>query len=170
MIAPIPHLNLKSVTNSKTNLDLFATPTQVRDVALNLLARREHSILELKHKLVRRGFTSATVKMVLDQLVAEDLLNETRYAEVYAYHRVDKGYGPLRIRQELRERGVEDAIVSAILGELDDLWMKKLTQVQRKRFGEPLPRGIAEQARQTRFLRHRGFTLEQIRHLFRKTL
>lgn len=158
------------MTNYKTNPELVdATPAQVRNTALNLLARREHSVLELQHKLARRGFASAMVNVVLDQLVAEDLLNETRYAEVYAHHRVDKGYGPLRIRQELRERGVEDAIVSAILAELDDLWMKKLAQVQRKRFGELLPKDIGEQARQTRFLRHRGFTLEQIRCLFRKT-
>ena len=158
------------MTNSKTSPESTdTTPAQVRNIALNLLARREHSILELQHKLSRRGFAAAMIDVILEQLVAEDLLNEARYAEVYAYHRVDKGYGPLRIRQELRERGVENAIVADVLAELDDLWMKKLAQVQRKRFGESLPKSMSEQARQLRFLRHRGFTLEQIQCLFRKT-
>ena len=140
---------------------------KVRQVALGLLARREHSILELHHKLSRRGFTPAQVESVLERLVEQNLLNETRYAEVYAQGRVDKGYGPLRIRRELRERGVPDAIVSAVLAELDEDWMPKLTQLHRKRFDAVRPRAMAEEARQMRFLRQRGFTLEQIQALFK---
>ncbi len=142
-------------------------PAKVRQVALGLLARREHSILELHHKLSRRGFPPPLVRAVLEQLVEQDLLNETRYAEVYAHGRVDKGYGPLRIRRELQERGVPDAIVSAILAELDEDWMPKLTQLHRKRFDAVRPREMAEEARQMRFLRQRGFTLEQIKALFK---
>jgi regulatory protein len=142
-------------------------PAKVRQVALGLLARREHSVLELHHKLSRRGFPSLLVEAVLAQLVAEDLLNETRYAEVYALSRADKGYGPLRIQRELQERGVSDVIVSAILAGLDEDWMPKLIQLHRKRFDAVRPREMAEEARQMRFLRQRGFTLEQIKTLFK---
>jgi regulatory protein len=107
------------------------------------------------------------VEAVLAQLVAEDLLNETRYAEVYALSRADKGYGPLRIQRELQERGVSDAIVSAILAGLDEDWMPKLIQLHRKRFDAVRPREMAEEGRQMRFLRQRGFTLEQIKTLFK---
>ena len=160
-----------SVTNRKPGSEFIATATAtaVRRAALNLLARREHSVLELHHKLRRRGFLPELIGPVLEQLVAENLLNETRYAEVYAYGRVDKGYGPLRISQELRERGVAETIVAAILADLDDLWMKRLAAVRRKRFGAELPKDAAGQAQQLRFLRHRGFTVEQIKRLFRES-
>ena len=164
-------LKLKPVTKYKTTENAEEPEeirSRVRHTALNLLARREHTILELQHKLNRRGFSADIVDTVLDELVAENLLNETRYAEVYSHSRADKGYGPLRIQRELRERGVDDEIIAELLSHLDDIWMKKLTQIQRKRFGEPLPKSLVEQARQTRFLRHRGFTLDQIKQLFRE--
>jgi len=141
---------------------------KLRHTALNLLARREHSVLELRHKLTRRGFADPAIETVLAELLARDLLNESRYAEIYAHSRIDKGYGPLRIERELRERGVPEDIVAVSLAALDDCWEPKLTQVYRKRFGTAAPSDLAEQARQTRFLRQRGFTLDQINRLFRE--
>ena len=137
------------------------------DSALRLLARREHTRLELQHKLKLRDFDPDRIEVALDRLTDEGLLNETRFAELYATGRADKGYGPLRIAGELRERGVTDATVSAILEELADFWPSKLNQLHRKKFGNHLPGDLAEQAKRTRFLRHRGFTLDQIRQLFK---
>ena len=141
---------------------------ELRQTSLNLLARREHSVLELRHKLMRRGFPLPLVEAVLERLVAEDLLSDSRYAEVYANTRIDKGYGPLRVDRELRERGVSDDAIAAILKDLEDFWVKKLVQVHRKRFGGVKPTDMAEQVRQMRFLRHRGFTIDQIKNLFRR--
>jgi regulatory protein len=142
-------------------------PESVREFALRLLARREHSVLELHHKLVRRGFTATQIIPVLKQLVTEELLSDARYAEVYAHQRVDKGYGPLRIESELRERGVAEEIVSATLEHFHEVWMEKLAALHRKRFAAVSSDHSAEQVRQIRFLRQRGFTLEQIRCLLR---
>jgi regulatory protein len=143
-----------------------ARPARIRRTALNLLARREHSILELNHKLTRRGFESAEVDGIIEQLVAEDLLSDARYAEVYAHSRVDRGYGPLRISRELRERGVPDGVVGSLLVDLADEWPATIARAHRKRFGGRLPGNAIEEAAQLRFLRHRGFTFEQIKRLF----
>jgi regulatory protein len=144
-----------------------STPAEARRTALQLLARREHTVLELQHKLAQRGFATVDIDSVLADLIAEDLINEGRYAEVYAHSRADKGYGPLRIGRELRERGVSEDIVTIVLNRFDDYWMAHLAALQRKRFGVKLPQDIAGQAQQMRFLRYRGFTLEQIKTLFR---
>jgi regulatory protein len=152
----------------KSRDGLDGPSAKARQVALGLLARREHSVLELNHKLLRRGFGSAEVEQVIEGLSAENLLSDVRFAEVYAHSRVDRGYGPLRIRRELRERGVSDDTVSGILTELDDDWSKHLVRVHHKRFGDRLPTNAAEKASQLRFLRHRGFTLEQIKRLFQQ--
>ncbi len=135
-------------------------------MALDLLARREHSTLELRHKLTRRGYTQEQIEPTLAQVAAKGWLSDARFAELYAANRVDKGYGPLRVRQALRERGVDETIINDVLAGLDGLWMERLTAVWRRRFGDR-PADPAEQVRQTRFLRHRGFTLEQIGRLFR---
>lgn len=143
-----------------------ATPAAIRAKALELLARREHSRLELRQKLIRRGYPAEGIDPVLEQLIEERLLDENRYAELYACARADKGYGPLRIARELRERGVpEDAVAATLTGLADD-WLPKLRELHRKRFKSRLPAAAAERMQQIRVLRQHGFTLDQIKHLF----
>ena len=141
-------------------------PGAVRAKALELLARREHSRLELRQKLIQRGYPPAQIDLVLDQLVEERLLDEGRYAELYASTRADKGYGPLRIARELRERGVPDEQVTTSLAALDPFWPPKLRELHRKRFKALVPTDAAGRMQQTRVLRQHGFTLDQIKHLF----
>jgi len=145
---------------------VVADPGTVRAKALDLLVRREHSRLELRQKLILRGYPSECVEPVLEQLVEERLLDENRYAELYACARVDKGYGPLRIASELRERGVPEDSVAAALAELADDWLPTLRKLHRKRFKSCPPADATERMQQTRVLRQYGFTLDQIKRLF----
>lgn len=150
--------------------DLPAEPDAVAPAyrsALALLARREHTRLELAGKLARHGVGTDIVAAVLDRLQAEGLLSEQRFAEVYAATRFDRGYGPLRLRAELRERGVPETIVSDILAGFDAQWMTRLTALARRRYGPQPPKDARERAQRTAFLRGRGFTGEQIARLLR---
>jgi len=89
------------------------TPS-VKDSALNLLARREHSKKELVEKLRARGYES-NVEAVIEDLAEKNLQSNERFAESYTRARAAKGYGPLRITEELKLRGVSrDAIQSAL--------------------------------------------------------
>ena len=143
-----------------------ADPVVIRAKGLELLAWREHSRLELRQKLIQRGYPAEAVAAALDQLVAERLLDESRYAEIYASSRADKGYGPLRIACELRERGIPDELTDAALAALDEFWMPKLRELHRKRFKSQIPADAAGWIQQTRVLRQHGFTLDQIKVLF----
>ena len=59
--------------------DANADPrAQVRDKALSLLVRREHSRGELQLKLIKRGFESPLIDQVLDELCARNELSDTR--------------------------------------------------------------------------------------------
>ena len=143
-----------------------ADPVSVRAKALELLARREHSRLELRQKLIQRGFPTDHIEPVLDQLVEERLLDEARFAELYACGRADKGYGPLRISRELRERGVPQALVDTVLADLGSDWLPKLRELHRKRFKAQVPTNAMERMQQTRVLRQHGFSLDQIKQFF----
>jgi regulatory protein len=143
-----------------------ADPAAVRAKAVELLARREHSRLELRQKLIQRGYPPESIGAVLDRLVEERLLDEARFAELYACARADKGYGPLRIDRELRERGVPEDSIAATLAMLEDDWLPKLRELHRKRFKSLVPADAAGRIQQTRVLRQHGFTLDQIKHLF----
>lgn len=134
--------------------------------ALRLLARREHSEFELRHKLRGRNFTDTIVDIVVIQLLDQGLLSDQRFAEVYAQGRFERGYGPLRIQAELRERGVSGNLTEPILAGFSRFWVKSAGRQRNKRFGQQIPNEYRERARQMRFLQQRGFTSEQIQTVF----
>lgn len=137
-----------------------------RASALRLLARREHSVHELTGKLLIRQFNQDLVDEVVQQLQAEGLVSDARFAEAYVHARYNRGFGPARIRRELQERGIADSLASDSLEAYRERWMESIEQVRRKRFGRGLPADYRERARQSRFLQYRGFTNEQIQAIF----
>jgi regulatory protein len=132
-----------------------------------LLARREHSEQELARKLASRGHTEEVVEATVAALVAQGLLSNARYTESFIHSRYQRGQGPQKIRAELRERGVDDALIDAGLETYASHWQELLEQVRLKRFGPAWPDDFRERSRQMRFLMQRGFTAEQIDVLFR---
>jgi regulatory protein len=130
---------------------------------MRLLARREHSCLELQHKLEGRGFAAGEVAEVLASLAAERLQSDERFAEAYVYFRSSRGRGPVRIRAELRERGIGDELISRYLSMTGNEWQVRAAAERQKRFGDELPQEWKERSRQARFLQNRGFSSEQIR-------
>jgi len=135
-------------------------------VAVRLLAGREHSRAELWRKLCARSYDSEVVDRVLDDLIHRRLLSDDRFTEQYLASRQRRGFGPVRIKGELRERGVNNELISAHLNEQDEDWMETLHRTHDKKFGVKPPDSIQEKARRVRFLEYRGFTGEQIKRFF----
>lgn len=136
---------------------------ELRIKAMDLLARREHAVLELQQKLIAKGHPRDDVEQVVDTLRQEGLVNDTRFTEAFVRYRAGSGYGPMRIQSELREKGVNEEVQSSFLDFRDPQWLEQGEQVRRKRFGVDVPVDFKEKARQMRFLQYRGFTAEQIR-------
>ncbi|PFG53890.1 regulatory protein [Marinobacter sp. LV10R520-4] len=135
---------------------------KARSVALRLLARREHSRLELTRKLLQRQLPKSVIETVLDDYEEQDWLSDERFAEAYARQRIEAGYGPLRITGELNQRGVAANADTLQAVSLQD-WSDQAVRLRRKRFGLSDLRGqLEERLRQMRFLQRRGFTQEQI--------
>lgn len=140
-----------------------AKPAEVRERALGLLARREHSQQELTRKLLQRGLPEELVLAAVSQLADAGLLSNARYADVLTHTRRRQGHGPRRIRAELRQSGLgAGEIAPAMEAEATD-WVAQARAARAKRFGSLLPANQKERVRQARFLAGRGFTTEQIR-------
>jgi regulatory protein len=135
----------------------------LRERALRLLARREHSRLELSQKLSRLGATEQDIEALLDQLQASGKLSEARLVEQTLAIR-GKRYGHLKLKHELRAKGVSDAQIAEGLGRSKILELQAATAIWQRKFGQ-FPKSIQEKARQVRFLQNRGFSLEVI-HIF----
>lgn len=139
----------------------------VRDRALRLLARREHSREELKRKLAGAGETE-NVEIVLQQLADAGWQSDARFAEAFARQRLQQGYGPLRIRDELQQRGVECPALDILAAELGG-WEALIQRVYLKKYADSAPPTRAEWTKRCRFLQQRGFDFDAIGAL-RRTL
>ncbi len=145
----------------------------LRKKAMDLLARREHSVAELRRKLQyhvdgraqARNLDAGVIDDVLASLQNEGLLSDERFTEVFVRYRNNNGYGPQRIQAELRERGVSEKIAAIYLDFGDPEWFERALSARNKRFGEDNPKDLKERARQARFLQYRGFTTEQARQV-----
>jgi regulatory protein len=136
-------------------------PGELRERALRLLARREHSRVELVRKLGQAGFAASDIAPLLDEFEAKNWLSDRRFAESYvADHRAKAG--SVKLAYDLRQRGVSDDVIEAVLGDNRDSELERAREVWKKKFGTP-PTGTTETARQMRFMQSRGFTVDTIR-------
>lgn len=137
---------------------------------MNLLARREQSKQELWEKMSRR-FEDAgeerevaqAVDTALEGLIQDNLQSDERFSEAFVAMRKRQGKGPLRIAQDLRQKGISDLLVSAYLNDSEAFWWDLAREVRERKFGAGAADNLKEKARQVRFLQSRGFTHEQVR-------
>lgn len=137
-----------------------------RKIALDILARREHSIAELREKLQAREFPPEEVEQTLSALVEDGLLSEQRFIDSFLASYTRRGHGPLWLRAELERRGIAGAQVAEALAAHEIDWTSQARAVREKRFGPDQPADYKERARQSRFLQYRGFSSEQVRAAF----
>jgi regulatory protein len=132
-----------------------------RAAALDALARRDHCAVDLRRKLLEKGYDATVVAPLLERLCAEKLLDDRRYVENFVAYHAARGQGPLRVRAKLRERGLEGALVEESLSAFPD-WVGQLRSARQKKFGAAPPSNYADKRRQALFLGRRGFTGAQI--------
>jgi regulatory protein len=134
--------------------------------AIKLLARREHTRTELARKLGPLG-SREEIDAVLADLTASGLLSDARAASAYVRGHAAR-FGAGRLRQELRRRGVEDEQIETALdgAEVSDE-LARARAVWAKKFSAA-PADAKEWARQARFLQSRGFATDVIRRLLKE--
>lgn len=131
---------------------------ELRARALRLLARREHSRAELARKLAAHAESPAAVDLLLDALSLKGQLSDERFAEART-HRLARKFGPARIRQDLKARGIAaDVIAKTSFG--DEL--ERARDILGRKF-KASAATREDYARRARFLQGRGFSHDTIR-------
>lgn len=132
---------------------------------MDFLARREHSLYELEHKLRRKFLVADTslIREVLTHLEEENLLSDMRFTESYIRHKKERGFGYLKIREDLIAKGIDHKIIEAKLL-VDDDWLAIIHRVINKKVGDNKTITVKsrEHSKLIRFLMMRGFKREEI--------
>ena len=129
---------------------------------MDLLARREHGVSELSRKLVVKQFDPLLVDEAIQGLVRDNLVSDERFCESMINSRLNRGHGPIKVRYELRNKGVPEHVVEKTMEELSPDWHQSLAGLIEKKYAGQLSRTPAERVKQVRFLSSRGFPHEMI--------
>src|SRR3954468_2703726 len=89
------------------------------ELAYRVLGARERTVHELKAALERRRYGEYVVASVAEELIAEGLLDDERYARLFAEDRrlLDR-WGGERIAADLARRGVDRDVIEAVVGDV----------------------------------------------------
>ena len=144
-----------------TRLCASGADTAARDRAARMVSRRPLSKGELVERLVSRGEGSDSAAKAADWLEGLGAVNDGEYGKQVVRHYDRMGYGPQRLREELRRRKVPQ-----------DCWEEALREARPQREAVSAflaakfrTRAVTEQElrRQVNALRRRGFGWEVIR-------
>ena len=139
---------------------------EMRQTAMNWLAKRDLSRKEMAQRLLRR-FSTMDANPTLDWLEQKGFLNDARFADVFFRSRLERGHGPLRIRQEMQQKGLSAELIEAMFDQYAPDWFELAKQVHDKKFSAALGDAtIAAKDKQKhlRYLQYRGFDMEQIQY------
>lgn len=135
--------------------------SNVKAAAADLIGKRAMSRRDLERKLQEKGASEAEARYAAEWLEAIGAIDDADYAALLVRHCAQLGYGPARIRDKLREKGVPR-----------ELWDEALAQAPEN--GEQVDRFLAgklrgrtpdekEKKRLTDALLRRGFSWGDIR-------
>lgn len=134
--------------------------SQLRRRALALLSRRDYSHCDLSKKLQVLSDNQSEVDITLAWLQELSYLDDKRYAEAFVRDSIAKNRGPIRIRNELQQKGLSaDMIESALESTVTDWLALAVDALQRKFRDLTLIECDAKQkAKAIRYLQYRGFS------------
>jgi len=135
------------------------------DLAFRLLSQRARSESEIAAALERAGAARRLVRAVLARLRALGYVDDRKLATEWIERGKVRGFGSLRIQDQLRRLDVDERIVeSATLGGREERALARRLLAERFGAGDLADRRIAAGA--ARFLARRGFPAEVIDSLF----
>jgi regulatory protein len=139
--------------------------TVVYNKALDLVSRREHSRHELMQKLNKRfPDTMPIIEEALDKLIANKILDDERFAEMYLNSRARKGFGPKKIEMELYSKKVDSFLIANAI-EAYESWNENAENELKKKFKGIQPTDYQSKMRQKQFLFNRGFSSQIIERI-----
>jgi regulatory protein len=139
---------------------------ELRQQAIRLLARREHTRVELARKLTGLG-TQEEIEAVLVDMEASQLQSDNRTAENYLRSHAAR-LGASRLRHTLKTRGVAPEMIDEQLAQADLPDEIERARAAWSRKFSAAPTNPKEWARQARFLQSRGFAGDIVRKLLKE--
>ena len=145
-------------------MKILEEPKDIRLKIMDFLSRREHSSKEIYRKMSRKVESKEMLIQSIQELEKDGLISDERFAESYFQSRKRRGFGPLRIKNELIQRGVNENIFYSLDAEID--WSFYAFEALKKKLHGKYPEDTKEILKLKKFLNYRGFDFKDIDNAF----
>ena len=145
-------------------MKILNEPKAIRLKIMDFLSRREHSSKEIYQKMSRKVESKEMLLESIEELEQDGLLSDERFAESYFQSRKRRGFGPLRIKSELIQRGVKESLFYSLEKEID--WSSNALDALKKKLNGKVPQETKEILKLKNFLNYRGFEFQDIDKAF----
>lgn len=106
-------------TNIFGTINEMRKPITPRNHLFKMLARREHSILEIREKLQKKYPEEGDeIEKIIKEFLKENWISEERYCEAFIRNQILKKTGPQKITQKLLQKGIEMELIDKKLEEI----------------------------------------------------
>ena len=129
---------------------------------MDFLSRREHSKKELFNKLFKRVDNLELLNQEIDKLANEGLQSDERFSEAYIRSKTQAGYGPVKIKMELAQKGISNNFLDKKFSELKINWEEEIHELLLRKFPKTKYNFGEEKikAKAINFLQRRGFDFD----------
>ncbi|MFQ2101886.1 regulatory protein RecX [Aeromonas sanarellii] len=135
-----------------------------RAYAMRSLARRESAESELARRLRQQGYQEEVIEAVLDYCRGYNWVNDERYGAMAVRAGAAKGQGPLKIRFDLRRKGLDDGQLDAAFEQPELDWFELAFALLERRASAAELDDFKLRMKWLKYLLGRGFTQDQARY------
>ncbi|WP_412841736.1 regulatory protein RecX [Aeromonas dhakensis] len=135
-----------------------------RAYAMRSLARRESAESELARRLRQQGYQEEVIEAVLDYCRGYNWVNDERYGAMAVRAGAAKGHGPLKIRFDLRRKGLDDGQIDAAFEQPELDWFELALELLERRANLADLADFKLRMKWLKYLLGRGFSQDQARY------
>lgn len=104
-----------------------------KDYAVKLLSFCDRSEKEIREKILKKGYSEADCEEAIAFCRSYGYLDDARYVQHFVNDAVNlKKHGKVRIKQELRQKGIDDSLIEEALACIDDEREMLKTEMERR--------------------------------------
>lgn len=137
--------------------------SEIRNSALGIITRRDHSCSEMEQKLERKFPGSEHIQSCITWLKELSYLDDQHFAEMFVRSRLSRRRGPNRIKLEMQQKGLSGQIGEQALADAKVDWYELAVESHDSRFKTP-PLDRNDNAKRYRYLQAQGFLTDHIQY------
>jgi len=137
---------------------------KAKNLAFRLLKYRDRSERELVNRLRKKKVSKEVIEKVIAELKSLSLLDDRKFAKSWIQERIRRGYGLLKIKAELKEKGIDQDLLKDLLENLNkDEWvLPQIRELAQKRIKKYNKIDLNVKRKVLSYLARRGFPYEKV--------